>query len=93
METKTGTTIDGTRAHAEYNAHDVDIEEASKRYPFSQYIYQKSHENTKASDIKLLMKNIGLPFEKAAAALELPQEEWSRYAKLIEQPSGRSVPG
>ena len=72
-------------------------EEVSKMYPFSQYIeargYQKGNEERAAFDIKRLMKNSGWPFEKAAAMLDLPREEWSSYAKLIEQPSDVRVPG
>ena len=54
--------------------------------------YQKGHEKTMASNLKLLMKNSGFPFEQAASVLELPREEWSSYARLIEQTSGASAP-
>ena len=38
------------------------------------------------SSIKLLMKNSGWPFEKAAATLEVPREQWGSYAQLAQQP-------
>ena len=32
-----------------------------------------------------MIKNLGVPFEKAMSALEVPQEEWASYLKKMEK--------
>ena len=34
-----------------------------------------------------MVKNLGLPFEKAMSTLEVPQEQWNNYAAQMEQKS------
>ena len=42
-------------------------------------------EKGRGQDVRMLMKNLGLSFEKALAALGVPHEQWGRYAQMVGQ--------
>ena len=46
---------------------------------------QQGFEEGVVASLNGLMKTTGWPFEKAISTLNIPQDQWKNYSKLVEQ--------
>ena len=47
--------------------------------------HDQGYEEAIVTSINGLMKNTGWPFEKAISTLNIPQDQWMNYSKLVKQ--------